>query len=82
MKWVAVMTVGEGLMGTLITVRFEKYVGEIGIEMRVWHTQETALLGNLKDIDIGTWVLSIVERDTNESLGSRLLTALTELANW
>ena len=38
------------VIGTLgaITIRFEKYVKDVGIEMRVEHVQMTALLGTAK----------------------------------
>lgn len=47
MKRVAVIPVVVGAPGTL-TTRFEKYVGETGIDMRVEQAHETALLGTAR----------------------------------
>ena len=44
------MTVIPIVIGTLeaITTRYEKYVKEVGIEMRVEHVQKAALLGTAR----------------------------------
>ena len=43
-----------GVLGT-ISIGTEKYVAAIGIEMKVEHSQKTALLGTA--FETGTWML-------------------------
>ena len=47
MRRVTVIPIVIGTLGA-ITTRFEKYVKEVGIELRVKHVQKTALLGTAR----------------------------------